>query len=115
MPNIDANIPDVNLPDVDLSLADVDVNLPEIDLSLTPSWYSYLQDNDFQNNNTDYSEFDSDEVLTRSSVTPYLWRYAQINGITQDSTADCSFPDIADVVNALQISIKTVCEYGLLR
>ncbi len=80
-----------------------------------PAWYKYMQDNGYKGSDVDFSDFDMNELLTRSSVTPYLWQYAKVNEMNKDNANKCDFDDISSLTPDMKTSIDVVCQYGLMR
>jgi len=80
-----------------------------------PSWYTYLQKNDYTNT-TALADFGTDEVITRATSTPFLARYGFVSKLEEKSSTDeCDFPDVANKSDDLQKTITVACAYDLLR
>lgn len=117
--DLDADVDGVELdgdvdPALDPDAADYALDPSDMDVEV-PEWFGFLQEAEYVASDVAYVDYEGDEVLTRSSVTPYLRRFALNHDMPKKSDVDCAFADVASVSSELQTAIQEVCSYGMMR
>ncbi|PIE00597.1 MAG: hypothetical protein CSA81_13620 [Acidobacteria bacterium] len=80
-----------------------------------PKWFTHFKTNGYISPKTVYHSFTGlQKTLTRAEVTPYLTQYGINNQLTKNKNT-CTFKDMRNVSDTLKASIKSSCQYNLLK